>query len=150
MQTLSLTTLFVTLFGTSFTPAPEEKKDSEKIQGEWEIVAAEQQGTDRSSFVQNFSPTMVIEGTKYTFTAGNNIERGEIKLDPKAKIPTLDQDIQEGIQKGKTQLGIYKFEGDTLKICLSEEGGTTRPSSFKTVAEGPEYVMFTLKRKKKE
>src|SRR5207237_10598021 len=120
--------------------------DRERLQGTWEIVKLEQTGTDRGEFIKEHSPTMKFDGDKYTFKAGTAVERGEFKLDPKAKVPTLDYTITEGEHKGKRQFGIYRLEGDTLKICLSEEGETTRPTSFTTRENAPDYVLSALKR----
>jgi uncharacterized protein (TIGR03067 family) len=36
------------------------------------------------------------------------------------------------VSKGKTQLGIYEFEGDVLKVCVSAPG-SPRPAEFKSI-----------------
>ncbi len=142
---------FILLLGSAAITAQKEKGDSDRLQGEWEIVKLEQEGTDRPDFVKKHAPSMVFTGNKYAFKGKDEVfERGEFKLDPKAKVPSLDYTITEGQHKGKRQLGIYRLDGDMLKICLSEEGATKRPGSFTTRVDAPEYVLFTLKRKKKE
>ncbi len=131
------------------SPAEEKKTDQELIQGDWAVVKAEQEGKDPVEFEKGLAPFVTYKGNKYTFKGvGLMTEAGEFKLDPKAKIPTLDYTITDGDHKGKKQLGIYKLEGDTLTICLAQEGADKRPASFKTSAKAAEYVMFVLKRKK--
>ncbi|HEX4608681.1 MAG TPA: TIGR03067 domain-containing protein [Urbifossiella sp.] len=126
----------------------DEKTDS-PFQGTWDVVKLEQTGEKLDDFIKDSRPTMVFAGDKYTFTAGDDVEKGTFKLNPKAKTPTIDYDITEGTHKGKRQLGIYKLDGDTLTLCLAEEGAKARPTKFGTAEDAPEYVMFTLKRRKK-
>ena len=49
--------------------------------------------------------------------------------------------------KGKTALGIYELEGDTLKLCYSQPG-KDRPKEF-TAAKGSGQAMSVWKRDKK-
>lgn len=148
MRMLTLACLALVLSGP--LAAQKERTDANRFQGEWEVVKLEQEGNDLADFVKNKTPTFAFEGTAYEFKMeGLKAEAGEFKLDPKAKVPAVDYKITAGEHKGKTQLGIYRLDGDTLTICLAEEGAEKRPAAFKTVDDGPEYVMFTLKRKKK-
>ena len=48
--------------------------------------------------------------------------------------------------KTETMYGIYKFEGDTLTICMTEGKEEDRPKEFKT-APGSKTMMMTLKKK---
>ena len=48
---------------------------------------------------------------------------------------------------GKTALGIYELDGDTLKWCANEPGGNERPKKFSSEA-GTKYLLVTLKREK--
>jgi uncharacterized protein (TIGR03067 family) len=49
--------------------------------------------------------------------------------------------------QGKTVLGIYSLEEDTLKLCLQRRAGPTRPTEF-TSAPGSNCEVLVLKRKK--
>ncbi|WP_439625970.1 TIGR03067 domain-containing protein [Gemmata sp.] len=148
MRTLALASLILVTSG--FLAAQKEPTDAERLQGEWEVITLEQEGNDLADFVKKKTPAFAFEGTAYTFKLeGLRAEAGEFKLDPKAKVPAVDCKITAGEHKGKTQLGIYRLDGDALTICFAEEGAEKRPTAFKTVDDGPEYVMFTLKRKKK-
>jgi uncharacterized protein (TIGR03067 family) len=131
------------------TAQPADEKKADPFQGTWEVVKLEQGGQDLSEGLKDGPATLKFVGNKYTFTAGEDVEEGTFKFDAKAKTPTIDLTITEGRAKGKIQLGIYKLDGDTLKVCLGEEGGKERPTKFSTAADSADFVMFTLQRKKK-
>src|SRR5689334_7787296 len=116
MRTYWLPCLFVLGLGGAATQAPADKTDRGRIQGVWVVVKIEQEGDDLTEFVKNNPSTMTYDGDKYTFQLGTEVERGQFRLDPKAKIPALDYTITEGEQKGKRQLGIYRLDGDSLTI----------------------------------
>ena len=51
--------------------------------------------------------------------------------------------------KSDTSYGIYKIEGDTLTICMTQEDDSKeedRPTEFKTTKDGNQILM-TLKKK---
>jgi uncharacterized protein (TIGR03067 family) len=140
------------VLGLSPLAATAQKADEKTVdpfQGTWDVVKLEIAGQDATFALKDASATMTFEGNKYVFTAGPEGEKGTFKLDPKAKPATIDLMITEGKGKGKTQPGIYQLDGDTLKICLGDEGAKDRPTKFATAPEAAELVLFTLKRKKK-
>ena len=59
----------------------------------------------------------------------------------------IDYLFNAGPQKGKTQKGLYKFEGDTFIDCCTEPG-QERPTEFKSTKENG-YEIMTAKRVKK-
>ena len=90
---------------------------------------------------------LVVEGDKYTVTVGDKVDKGTVKLDPKAKPKALDITGTEGPNKGKTILGIYERDGDTLRICYVLSG-KDRPKAFETKA-GTQLFLVTYKREKR-
>ena len=50
------------------------------------------------------------------------------------------------IEDGDVSPGIYELDGDTLKICVVEEGNVVRPTEMKPDAKGG--AVMTLKRVK--
>jgi uncharacterized protein (TIGR03067 family) len=114
------------------------KKDQDAIVGSWRIES--QMPVD---------PT----GTKWTDI---EIKSGELflktrtivlpftyKLDSSTKPASIDI-TPSGRQ---TLQGIYELNGDDLKICYSVVAELPRPTKF---AGSPGYLLFTLKRAKKE
>lgn len=141
------------VLGLSPIPATAQKGDDKApapFQGTWEVVKLELHGQDLTAVVKDANPTMTFDGNKYAFEAGPETEKGTFKVDPKAKPATIDLMITEGRGKGKTQIGIYQLDGDTLKVCMADEGAKERPTKFASAKGAPEMVLFTLKRKKKE
>jgi uncharacterized protein (TIGR03067 family) len=65
------------------------------------------------------------------------------KLDPSKNPKTIDITIGSGSEKGRTLLGIYALEGDTLTICVNER---FRPTELK---DGPGTDLIVLKREKR-
>ena len=90
---------------------------------------------------------LVVAGDKYTVTVGDKIDKGTVKLDPKAKPKALDITWTEGPNKGKTIRCIYERDGDTLRICY-DLSGKGRPKAFETKA-GTQLFLVTYKREKR-
>jgi uncharacterized protein (TIGR03067 family) len=151
MRMCALTALFYFLLAfPAAVPAQEDKNDSDRIQGVWEVVTLHQGGEDLGDLVRKLSPRFIFNGNKYVHKAGMFSENGGFKLDHKSKVPAVDLTITEGKDKGKYQLGIYHLEGDNLKICLAQVGAKDRPAFFASKADAAEYILITLKRQKKE
>jgi uncharacterized protein (TIGR03067 family) len=130
---------------TSAAPGLKEKGDKadlKKLAGDWKV----------ESWVQFGNPvpmdaTWSFTGDKYTLTMPANTEEGSIKIGPEKKPPTIDLNITGGNCSGKEQPGIYKFDGDTLLVCLAWPGTTDRPTEFSSTAAN-RYILVTLKRAK--
>lgn len=59
--------------------------------------------------------------------------RGLIRLNLNCRLKKIDMIINDTSMpalKGKTALGIFEIDGDTLTIASSEPGGQLRPRSF--------------------
>ncbi len=95
-------------------------------------------------------PEEVIKTMKLTFKgdkmshggAGGRTEEATFTLDATQQPKTLDMTPTTGPDKGKSILGIYELDGDTLKICAAKPE-TARPKAFK---DGKEAVLLRLKR----
>ena len=151
MRTAKLAVLlFIIAAVPAATLAQDEKKKTDALQGTWELKSFKQGGTEDPDFVKDNSPKLVCEGEKYEWKAGAASEKGTIKLGMKDKLLTLDFMITEGNDKDKTQVGIYKIEGDELTICFNRPGAAERPKKFESKEDAPEFILATLKRRKKE
>ena len=73
--------------------------------------------------------TLTFKGDHYTLKQGGQTRTGTIKIDPTKKPKQLDIISGEGPNKGKSLLGIYELDGDTLRYCVSPPG-KTRPTEF--------------------
>ena len=111
--------------------------DLKKLKGHW--VAAGEEGHKVTYDFDGATLKVVAPTRSYTIT---------VKLDPAAKPDkTIDLKIDEAPDdaKGKTSLGIYKFDGDdTFIFCFAPLGD--RPAEYKQ--EGYEKIVTKLKRSK--
>jgi uncharacterized protein (TIGR03067 family) len=115
------------------------------IEGTWLPSAAELGGKKFPDEVRN-TIKLVVKGDRYTVTVGKQVDKGTVKLNPKALPKALDIRGTEGPNKGKTIRAIYERHGDTLRVCY-DLSGKSRPTEFKTRA-GTQLFLVTYKRKK--
>jgi len=123
----------------------EPKKDAPTLVGEWYPESAVRGGK-----LDNPPP-----GTSITFTADGKcllkegkrekVEEGTYKFD--AKKDPAEIDISPPNAGGQAVSGIYKFEKDTLILCIVMGG--ERPKKFEA-PDGSEVMLITLKKVKKE
>ena len=90
---------------------------------------------------------MVVEGDKFSSTVDDkHTFKGTFKLDPSKKPKAVDALVTEGEFKGKTLLGIYGLEGDTLRACYAPPG-KKRPTEFAS-KEGSGNYLYVYRRQK--
>jgi uncharacterized protein (TIGR03067 family) len=131
----------------SFTLAAwgEIARDSDTIQGTWLPSTAELGGKMFPDEVRKITKLVVKDDT-YTVTVGTKVDKGTVKMNPKAKPKALDIVGTEGPNKGKKIRAIYERDGDTLRICY-DLSGKSRPTEFKT-RTGTQLFLVTYKREK--
>ena len=130
------------------TAADEPKTDVDKFQGTWAFVTWEQNGMPlRPADLKMLQ--MVVDRDRYELKRNDEInEAGTIKVDSTKSPKQIELKITKGDDAGKTQLGVYELDGDTLKFCVSiPPGSKERPSAFET-KEGSNTLLLVLKRKK--
>jgi uncharacterized protein (TIGR03067 family) len=127
------------LFAADEAPNEKVKKEIDALQGTWRGVSAQDEGKALDEDTAK-KMEIIIKGDKYTFkVAGEEQEQGSIKLDPAAKPKTIDLKITSGMDKGKSQAGVYELEKDTLKICLPPPG-KDRPKALEGKGANSLYV----------
>jgi uncharacterized protein (TIGR03067 family) len=156
MRLPSLLAAFVLPVLLVAAPVPKEKekvKDDDAILGTWKIEkfdlgggpgAPPQQEIDKMRFV--FEKDSVMRVTRGT----DEDAKGTFKLDPTAKVKTLDLIINPpgGGAKPETMLGLYELDGDTLKLCVTKGPNQNRPAEIK--ADGKDTAVITFTRVKDE
>ena len=120
------------------------EKEVKKFQGTWTFESSETGGKELpAGELKGF--ILTFEGAKHTLKKGDEvIQVGTQKLDPSKSPKTIDVTMTEGPSKGTVMLGIYEFDGDTLKVCFDSEG-KKRPTEFKS-ASGSETFVVVHKR----
>ena len=121
------------------------KKGPPSIVGEWDGEKAVRGGQERPIPDGGVKATFTADG-KLIFKEGNkDPEEGSYKVD--AKKDPAEIDLTPPREDG-TLIGIYKIDGDTLTICLSEKGSADRPTKFES-PDGTNIMLVTMKRVKK-
>jgi uncharacterized protein (TIGR03067 family) len=126
---------------------PEElddaKGDHEKIQGTWKVISAEDSGRKApDEAIKNLK--WVITKDKITYKFGEKAKELSFMLEATKKPQWID--LTEG---DLTTLGIYKLEGDNLKVCFPEmpQGPKgKRSTAFESKPDSVNDILIILKR----
>jgi len=137
--------LTVVLLVAAPAPPEKEKKDEQKIQGNWTVVSREFIGKKAPEAELKALKVTIKDGT-ITLDDGKKKEKIPYKLDPSKKPKTIDL-ANTGIESKETTLAIYELDGDTLKICWSEKDPEHRATKFAS-DEDSGQTMIVLKREK--
>lgn len=125
-------------------PTDAARKDLKRMQGSWVMAALE---VDGKLVPENkLGTTLIIKGNKYTTRVKDKEFTTTFTLDPSKNPPAIDMVFVEGDNKDKVLKGIYKIEGDTLKICRGLSADKDRPTQFGTWPNTGIF-MVTWKRK---
>jgi uncharacterized protein (TIGR03067 family) len=106
-------------------------------------------GTWRGKMAHESEPSLEIVITPEKISGrslrgGEDLGEGTYEIDPERK--TLDAHGIKDPVSGKTYLGIYSLEGDTLKWC-SNSGSDQRPKDFSISPNGSHFVMVLQRQK---
>ncbi len=91
--------------------------------------------------------TFIFSGNNWDFTTSEQSEwfKGAFTLNTSTNPKQVDAKINESSETesiGKTSLGIYKIEDNTVTFAVNEPGIITRPSSFTSSAEIRVWVLI--------
>ncbi len=143
-----MTRCMVVLFSVAALVSTELRADDadkgiEKLQGTW--VATSWRRGDAEIGKDKVATELTITKNAYEFPKGiNRISmKGTFKVDS-AK-GTIDFTPDDGPAKGKTLLGLFKVEGDTLTLCFTS-AGRERPKELKSTDRNT--VLATYEKKK--
>jgi uncharacterized protein (TIGR03067 family) len=129
--------------GAKLQPAvlqPDKQTDRDRLQGTWQVQSVTEGGkTMQGDAVK--SHKLAFKGDQVTIHGEGKAKEGTFKIDPTKKLKEID--ITLGEQK-KHGLGIYKLEGETLTIALSEPP-RGRPTAFAS-EEDSRITLIVLKR----
>ena len=121
------------------------KRDREKLQGVWTLVAVKAEFTFISKKVR-----VEIKGDKYVLTAEEGKKKtsvsGTVKFDPSQKPKAVDFQYEELGRKTPVE-GIYELDGDNLKLCVQIFEGQPRPKEF-SAKKGSGQALMVWKREK--
>jgi uncharacterized protein (TIGR03067 family) len=115
----------------SKTPAAPRRGTATSFEGEWRMVSGVMDGQPMDKSMVKWLKR-VTEGNQTTVYAGPQVMmKFELTTDESKSPRAIDYFHTGGSSKGKSQQGIYEFEGDLLKIFVSAPG-CARPMQFRT------------------
>jgi len=123
------------------------KKEISLLDGEWSMVSGQADGRDMPKEFVNTGKRVAKDGEVTIMIAGQVFFKAKFTIDATKKPKTIDYVMTEGFTKGKTQLGIYELDGDTVKFCFAAPD-KERPTDF-TAKEGSQRTFSVWKRDKK-
>lgn len=113
--------------------------DQANIQGHWRVVFAEDSG--RASPQESLRDIrFVINQETMTMEFAGRKNESTYKLNPSTNPKSIDM-----TENGRTKLGIYDLQGNTLRICMSEDK-PLRPTAFDSQPGSVNDLVLTLKR----
>jgi uncharacterized protein (TIGR03067 family) len=117
------------------------RKDKERMQGTWKVIAAESKGEKVPAkeladlFLIFEDDTIQVQEDK------KKQDRYTYRLTPDRKPKEIDFAYTKGPKKGRTDRAIYLFQGDRLTFCIQEDEGQPRPKEFNTE---PDTALFLV------
>ena len=113
--------------------------EARKFQGTWTIESSVTGGQEiPRDQLKGF--LVIYEGDKHTVKVGDRvIQVGTQKIDPSKSPKTIDVTMSDGPNKGAVMLGIYEFDGETMKACF-DPTGKKRPTEFKSTPGSQNFV----------
>jgi len=123
------------------------KKEMAKLEGEWSMVSGTADGYPLPEAAVKTGKRVAKDGQTTINLLGKVYFKAKVTIDPARKPKAIDYAMTEGPTKGKTQLGIYDLDGDTVKFCFAAPG-KERPTEF-TAKAGSERTLSVWKRDKK-
>lgn len=101
-----------------------------RFEATWRFVTIEIEGTTVPPELFE-EDRLLLKGKQFTSTVRGTTTNGVFKIDPTATPKTIDLTFTDGPGKDNSQKGIYKFEGETQKICFAAPGNP-RPTDFES------------------
>jgi uncharacterized protein (TIGR03067 family) len=125
----------------------DNKKDQEQMQGQW-VVESFQDSDPKGGIppeVLKDLVTVIKDDTLKVTLKDQPLLTLKFKLGADKSPKQVDFTYLDGPDKGKTELGIYKFDGQKLVMAINDPG-MDRPAEFATKA-GTKISVITLKKK---
>jgi uncharacterized protein (TIGR03067 family) len=129
-------------------PAEANKKDREKMQGDW-VAASQVIDGAKLSDDESQSIFRTVKDDGYTVSLFDKpLGKGTFTIDATKKPKTIDARPATAAKDAPPLLGIYEIDGDTMRVCFAG-AGKGRPKDFECKA-GSGHTLTVWKREKKK
>ena len=128
-------------------PADAVKNELAQLEGDWAMVSGERDGQALPEEYVKTATRVAKDGVSTVTIGGMVVMKSKYTIDPSKKPKAIDFEAVEGEAKGNKMLGIYEFDGETLKFCIAPSD-KERPTEF-SAKEGSGRTMSVWKRAKK-
>jgi uncharacterized protein (TIGR03067 family) len=123
------------------------KKDRERIQGVWRVIALVVDGNEgKEEDAKKISVVNGADGTWNLRSGDMEVSQGTSTIDPTKEPKTIDFTPTRGEAKGDQFHGIYEISENTRKLCFAP-AGKERPTEFAAPA-GTQHILVTFERVK--
>jgi len=143
MKRRYLAILFCVVLLGADSPPDDAKKEPDKLQGTWKAVAIEENGKAVPADVLN-QFRLIVTGDKWRMRTRVKDEFKDVdykaRFDAKKEPHALDLTTSNFTAKPDIVQGIYRLEGDVLKLRLSPPG-KDRPAGFDGKADDGSTVL---------
>ncbi|HYH66992.1 MAG TPA: TIGR03067 domain-containing protein [Urbifossiella sp.] len=121
--------------------------DTAALQGEWTVVSVEHQGQVITEVAKRGLKSFIFDGSK-VIQAGEDgrTSAATYTLDPLQMPKAIDLTLLDAPPKARPMPGVYRLEGDTLRLCINEHG-QGRPPDFQTTGRD-KLITYVLERPK--
>jgi uncharacterized protein (TIGR03067 family) len=103
--------------------------EKDRVRGTFSMVSGTADGEAMPAMMAK-GMKRVAEGNVTTVTmSGMLYMKADFSIDPMKSPKTIDYDMTGGFTAGKKQLGIYRWNGDTVTFCFASPG-SARPAEF--------------------
>jgi len=120
------------------------RKEAKSLEGNWKIVAAEKNGMKLSEEKQPVQAIVFAQMDSSAQKKPNGSMYVTVKLDPsKSPKAIMASEANGEGKKGLRLAGVYKLDGETLKLCLADPENA--PTELKSEGK-PKTVLLELKR----
>ncbi len=121
-------------------PAPE-------LGGEWSMVSCVMNGQALDAAMLKYGKRVAKENEMTVLMAGRALLKARFAVDRTKSPKTMDYILLLSPNEGKSQYGIYEFDGEILRTCFSAPG-QARPTKFESVAgDGRTSTIWKLLKK---
>ena len=118
---------------------PSARNDDSNIQGTWRVILSEDSGRTPPSEALG-EIRFVFKKDKVMMESGGRKQESTYTLDWSTSPKSIDL-----TSNGEKKLGIYDLQGDTLRLCISENTDD-RPTAFDSQPDSVNDLVLTLKR----